>query len=346
MSEGLLALGAMGALALAGAARGAAARAPLELTPTRPPVWHRSLLGRKGDAWFKPGDLDLRIRRSFSLQEGQLYVTWAVFKKTPTEVRLAGMLAAHQISDEDNRCASAMKKLKAQTGAPIRGLMHVASVEFDKDIRGLGLARVLYRDLVLSAARHGLAAGPGACYAEEGRWRFRGSTKPKANQIWEDLSLEFPHATLRNRFILWGGTVGSQSKPDKQPLPPPVFAVYDPTFVLGDQAYSVMVILGPDPHDPQKLYVTVSVDSAYDSHIPPLLSDAGPFSTPHEAALEGLRVAREWCDDQNVPYDLEGVLDRVAGDSVFRTLGGTRLNIYGRMYRFDERAFLEGLHAR
>lgn len=345
MSEGLLALGAVGALALAGVARGAAARAPLDLVPTRRPAWSRGIIDRKGDAWLKPGDLDLRVRRNFSLQEGQLYVTWTVFKKTPTEVRLAGMLAANQISDEDNRCASAMKKLKAQTGAPIRGLMHVASVEFDKDIRGLGLARALYRDLVLLAARHGLAAGPGACYAEEARWFHRGSTTPKANRIWNDLSLEFPHATLRNRFILWGGAVGSRSKPGKQQPRPPLHAVFDPAFVIGDQHFWVMVILGFDPHTPKDFYVTVTVEAHDDDTLMLLLSDAGPFSTLHEAALKGLWTAKEWCDDQDVPYSLDDVLEDAQPDTVFRTLGGVLLKVKGSLVPFDEHALLRGLRA-
>lgn len=262
----------------------------------------------------------------------------------PANFRLAGLLSANEVSPEDNRCASAVEKLKRETGASILGMMHVSSVEFDRDIRGLGLARALYRDLVFFAAEHQLAAGPGACYAETKGWKHRGSTKPVANQIWADLSAEFPYAKLRNRFILWGGKPrGSLSKPDKQQPKLPVFAVFDPVFILGDQNFDALIILGFDPKNPKEFYVTVTVESGDEEEVMLLVPDAGPFQTLHEAALRGLWAAKEWCDDQDVPYDFTEVLENALPDSVFRTLGGVYLKVKGEMILLDERAFLRGL---
>jgi len=202
-------LGAVAGLAVAGLARrrGSADRERGMLVPISKPGWVRSI--SDDSAWFAFSHLpdDVCVERRFSADMG-LFASWKVITKGRSGQDLSGLLTGNEIAPRETLpyCAKGLEALRAQTGAPIRGLFHVGSLELNRPHRGRGIARALYRNMVTFTAEHGLAVAPGACYRDPDHPHLgRGSTTQAAQRIWEDLSKEFPHTRARTRLLLWGG---------------------------------------------------------------------------------------------------------------------------------------------
>ena len=204
-----LTLGLVGALALGAVVRrrGSADRERATLVPISKPSWAWSIFD--DSAWFAFSHLpdDVCVERRFSTDMG-LFASWKVITQGRNGPNLSGLLTGNEIAPRETLpyCAKGLEDLRAQTGAPIRGLFHVGSLELDRPHRGRGIARALYRNMVTFTAKHGLAVAPGACYRDPDQPHLgRGSTTQAAQRIWEDLSKEFPHARARTRLLLWGG---------------------------------------------------------------------------------------------------------------------------------------------
>ena len=208
-----LTLGIVAGLAVAGLARSARGSADRErgvLVPISKPSWVRSIFD--DSAWFAFSHLpdDVCVERRFSTNMG-LFASWNVFTKGRSGQNFqnfSGLLTGNEISTRETLpyCAKGLDALREQTGAPIRGLFHVGSLELDRPHRGRGIARALYRNMVTFTAEHGLAVAPGACYRDPDQPHLgRGSTTQAAQRIWEDLSKEFPHTRARTRLLLGGG---------------------------------------------------------------------------------------------------------------------------------------------
>jgi len=204
-----LTLGILAGLAVAGLAsrRGSADRERGMLVPISKPGWVRSIFD--DSAWFAFSHLpdDVCVERRFSTDMG-LFASWKVITKGRSGQDLSGLLTGNEIALRETLpyCAKGLEALRAQTGAPIRGLFHVGSLELNRPHRGRGIARALYRNMVTFTAEHGLAVAPGACYRDPDHPHLaRGSTTQAAQRIWEDLSKEFPHTRARTRLLLWGG---------------------------------------------------------------------------------------------------------------------------------------------
>jgi len=205
-----LTLGIVAGLAVVGLARrrGSADRERGMLVPISKPSWVRSIFD--DSAWFAfshlPDDVCVE-RRSVSTDMG-LFASWRVITKGRSGQDFSGLLTGNEIALRETLpyCAKGLEALRAQTGAPIRGLFHVGSLELNRPHRGRGIARALYRNMVTFTAEHGLAVAPGACYRDPDHPHLgRGSTTQAAQRIWEDLSKEFPHTRARTRLLLWGG---------------------------------------------------------------------------------------------------------------------------------------------
>lgn len=211
MNGRTLTLGIVAGLALAGAVRqrGSADRTPAHLVPIQKPSWTYPNLWEIPSDWFAFSHLpdDLCVERRFTTDRG-LFAYWLVFARGRTQIIHAGAVTGNEIAPRETvpYCSKGLEALRAQTGAPIRGLFHVGSLELDRPYRGRGIARAIYRNMVTLASEHRLAVAPGACYRDPDHPHLgHGSTTQAAQRIWEDLSKEFPHTRARTRILLWGG---------------------------------------------------------------------------------------------------------------------------------------------
>lgn len=226
-----LALVSLAGLAVAGFAsrqRGSADRERAILVPIAKPAWTYPEVGVVPSAWLGFSHLpgvaywsrkgtghrqdDTCVERRVDEVNGSVFARWRVLARTPRGT-IVGLLTGTEIAARDAlpACRTALDVLRDETGASIRGLFHVSSLELDRPYRGRGIARALYRDMVAVAAAHGLAVAPGACYRDADHPHLgRGSTTPAAQRIWEDLAKEYPHACARTRLVLWGGPVAAR----------------------------------------------------------------------------------------------------------------------------------------
>lgn len=230
--------------------RGSADRERAVLVPVARSDWSGREIGTVPDAWFAFSHLtgDIRVSRGVSRVNGDVHASWKVFARSTINpyADLVGLLTGNDIAARDTLpyCQKALDALRAQTGASIRGLFHVGSLEMNKAYRGRGIARALYRDMVTVAAEHGLAVAPGACYRDADHPHLgRGSTTPAAQRIWEDLAREYPHARARTRLVLWGGPVAARDGSRSRDGLPDLVTEVDPDWANPKEALPVEIMV-------------------------------------------------------------------------------------------------------
>lgn len=91
-----------------------------------------------------------------------------------------------------SECLGDFAALREQRSS-VEDLWFVGHVILEPVLRGRGLGKLLYAELIAQAARHKAAVGPGGCDDEP--------TSGDAFRVWKSLVRQFPHVG----YVVWGG---------------------------------------------------------------------------------------------------------------------------------------------